>query len=79
MTNKKQELEQRLNREFEICDRHILRIEEALDELTDLLPMSVEDYVGLNNPLFRSIYLSFFQASRCYGGQNIPESIGISG
>ena len=54
MTNKKQELEQRLNREFEICDRHILRIEEALDELTDLLPMSVEDYVGLNSEQIRS-------------------------
>ena len=61
MTNKKQELEQRLNREFEICDRHILRIEEALDELTDLLPMSVEDYVGLNSemlwgPKYSGIY-----------------------
>ena len=40
MTSKKQELEQRLNREFEICDRHIQRIEEALGELADLLPMS---------------------------------------
>ena len=78
MTNKKQELEQRLNREFEICDRHILRIEEALDELTDLLPMSVEDYVGLNSEQIRCLD-QFFQASRCYGGQNIPESIGISG
>ena len=59
MTNKKQELEQRLNREFEICDRHILRIEEALDELTDLLPMSVEDYVGLKmlwGPKYSGIY-----------------------
>ena len=55
MTNKKQELEQRLNREFEICDRHILRIEEALDELTDLLPMSVEDYVGLNSEQIRCL------------------------
>lgn len=44
MTSKKQELEQRLNREFEICDRHMQRIEETLGELADLLPMSVEEW-----------------------------------
>lgn len=64
MTNKKQELEQRLNREFEICDRHILRIEEALDELTDLLPMSVEDYVGLNSEQIRCLDQFIFRFSK---------------
>ena len=63
MTNKKQELEQRLNREFEICDRHILRIEEALDELTDLLPMSVEDYEA-NSEQIRCLDQFIFRFSK---------------
>ena len=64
MTSKKQELEQRLNREFEICDRHIQRIEEALGELADLLPMSVEDYVGLNSEQIRCLDQFIFRFSK---------------
>ena len=45
MINRKQEIEERLRRECEICDKHILRINEALGELHVALPMSVDSYV----------------------------------
>ena len=37
MTNRKQEINERLQREFEICDKHILRINEALEDSPELL------------------------------------------
>ncbi len=40
MTNRKQEISERLEREFTICDKHILRVNEALEELSDTLPLS---------------------------------------
>lgn len=40
MTNRKQELSERLDREFEISDRHIQRIDEALQALQTDLPIS---------------------------------------
>ena len=35
MTNRKQEINERLQREFEICDKHIFRINEALKALSN--------------------------------------------
>ena len=40
MTNRKHEINERLQREFDICDKHILRINEALEELSSTLPLS---------------------------------------
>lgn len=39
MTTKKQEVVERLKRDFEVCDKHILRINEALGELRISLPV----------------------------------------
>ncbi len=33
MTEKKKEITERLEREFDVCDKHILRINEALEGL----------------------------------------------
>ena len=41
MTNRKQELMERLSREFDICDRHIQRIYESLEAMNKDIPMSV--------------------------------------
>lgn len=38
MTNRKQELMERLSREFDICDRHIQRIDEALEAMHTDIP-----------------------------------------
>ena len=42
MTERKQEIAERLEREFEVCDKHILRINEALKGLGLDLPMSAD-------------------------------------
>jgi len=36
MTEKKKEITERLEREFDVCDKHILRINEALEGLGSL-------------------------------------------
>lgn len=48
MTTKHQEIAERLSREFEIGDRHIQRIEEALNRLSSVLPLSLETYMDLD-------------------------------
>ena len=53
--NKKQELLERLQREFTICDRHNLRIEEALSGLRSVLPLSVETYADLDTEQIRCL------------------------
>ena len=53
MTNRKQEINERLQREFEICDKHILRINEALEELSAVLPLSSDNYATLNSEQIR--------------------------
>lgn len=64
MTNHKQELTERLAREFEICDRHIQRIHEALDALHADMPMSVDFYVGLDENQIRCIDQFIFRFSK---------------
>lgn len=44
MTEKKKEITERLEREFDVCDKHILRINEALEGLGVNIPMSADCY-----------------------------------
>ena len=62
--NKKQELLERLQREFTICDRHNLRIEEALSGLRSVLPLSVETYADLNTEEIRCLDQFIFRFSK---------------
>lgn len=48
MTGKKQELSERIQREFEICENHLSRIDEALEALEVALPLTVDAYVDLS-------------------------------
>lgn len=64
MMGKKQELKERLSRDFEICDRHILRIHEALAGLGVELPMSIDCYVHLNTEQIRCIDQFIFRFSK---------------
>lgn len=53
MITKKQEIAERLQREFDVCDKHILRINEALEELGVDLPMPADCYASLNKGQIR--------------------------
>lgn len=64
MTNRKQELTERLHREFDICDRHIQRIEEALHDLRVDLPMSVDCYAHLDAEQIRCMDQFIFRFSK---------------
>ena len=55
MTNRRQEINERLQREFDICDKHILRINEALGELSSTLPLTTESYAQLSSEQIRCI------------------------
>lgn len=64
MTNRKQEINERLQREFDICDKHILRINEALGELSSVLPLSSNDYATLNSEQIRCLDQFIFRFSK---------------
>ena len=64
MTNRKQEINERLQREFEICDKHILRINEALEELSTVLPLSCDNYATLNSEQIRCLDQFIFRFSK---------------
>lgn len=64
MTSKKQEIAERLQREFEICDRHLLRIDAALRELSDVLPLSAEAYNELSEEKIRCLDQFIFRFSK---------------
>jgi hypothetical protein len=64
MTVRKQELIERLYREFDICDKHIIRIDEALKSLGVDLPMSVDCYANLNSEQVRCIDQFIFRFSK---------------
>ena len=64
MTNRKQEISERLQREFEICDKHILRINEALKELSDILPLTAESYASLDSEQIRCLDQFIFRFSK---------------
>ena len=64
MTNRKQEINERLQREFEICDKHILRINEALEDLSSTLPLTAENYIQLGSKQIRCIDQFIFRFSK---------------
>lgn len=64
MISKRQEIAERLQREFEICDKHILRISEAVEGLGITLPMSVEYYKNLNTEQVRCVDQFIFRFSK---------------
>ncbi|MCD8270513.1 MAG: TM1812 family CRISPR-associated protein [Parabacteroides sp.] len=64
MTNRKQELIERLNREFDICDRHIQRIDEVLDAMHTDIPISVDCYMNLDENQIRCMDQFIFRFSK---------------
>ena len=64
MTQRKQEISERLDREFTICDKHILRIDEAMKELSAVLPLSNESYASLTSEQIRSLDQFIFRFSK---------------
>lgn len=60
----RQEIIERLEREFGVCDRHIVRINEALDSLGLDGPMSVEQYVDLSAEQIRCIDQFIFRFAK---------------
>lgn len=64
MTARKQEIIERLQREFDVCDKHILRINEAINGLGVLLPMSAECYANLNAEQVRCIDQFLFRFAK---------------
>lgn len=64
MTERKQEIVERLRREFEVCDKHILRISEALEGLDVELPMSSACYANLSAEQVRCIDQFIFRFSK---------------
>ena len=64
MTNRKQEISERLQREFDICDKHILRINEALTALSNILPLTAESYASLDSEQIRCLDQFIFRFSK---------------
>ncbi len=64
MTARKQEITERLHREFEICDRHIIRIQEALKGLGIEIPMSAVCYASLSEEQIRCLDQFIFRFSK---------------
>mgnify|MGYP000020967456 CR=1 FL=1 len=66
MTEKKKEITERLEREFDVCDKHILRINEALEGLGVNIPMSADCYSNLTTEQVRCIDQFIFRFSKIY-------------
>lgn len=64
MISRKQEITERLQREFEVCDKHVLRINEALEGLSVRLPMSADCYAKLNTEQVRCMDQFIFRFSK---------------
>ena len=64
MTLRKQEISERLDREFTICDKHILRIDEAMKELAAVLPLYNESYTSLTSEQIRCLDQFIFRFSK---------------
>lgn len=64
MTQRKQEISERLDREFTICDKHILRIDEAMKELAAVLPLYNESYTSLTSEQIRCLDQFIFRFSK---------------
>lgn len=64
MTAKRQETIERLQREYEVCDKHILRIGEALCGLRVHLPITLETYQSFDTDQIRCIDQFIFRFSK---------------
>ena len=64
MTQRKQEISERLEREFSICDKHILRIDEAMGALSSIIPLSNESYASLTSEQIRCLDQFIFRFSK---------------
>ena len=64
MSSRKEELIQRLRRDFEVCDRHVLRIHEALKGLSADLPLSAEVYDAFTPEQIRCIDQFLFRFAK---------------
>ncbi len=64
MTGRRQEIKERLQREFDICERHIMRIREALVCLNVQIPISQACYEALTEEQIRCIDQFIFRFSK---------------
>lgn len=64
MIGRRQEIIERLQREFDVCDKHILRINEALEGLGVELPMSPVCYANLSKEQVRCVDQFIFRFSK---------------
>lgn len=64
MTDRRQELKERLLREFEICDKHIVRIEGALKGLKERLPLDEKTYLNLDSEAVMCLDQFIFRFSK---------------
>ena len=64
MTAKKQETIERLQREYEVCDKHILRIDEALRGLKVDFPIALGTYQSFDSEQIRCIDQFIFRFSK---------------
>ncbi len=64
MNKTKNEIKERLLREFTICDRHTWRIKEALNELSELFPLQPDIYANLSSEKVRCIDQFIFRFSK---------------
>ncbi|MDR0940085.1 MAG: toxin-antitoxin system antitoxin subunit [Mediterranea sp.] len=64
MTDKQKEITERLKREFEVCDKHILRIHQAMERLGLPIPLSVDDYVYMNDEQIACVDQFIFRFSK---------------
>lgn len=53
-----------MQREFTVCDRHVLRINEALSGISDILPIQEEKYKALSVEQIRCIDQFIFRFSK---------------
>lgn len=64
MTDRQRELAERLEREFGICDKHIVRIEEALCELKPYFPLNEDTYLHLDSTSIMRLDQFIFRFSK---------------
>ena len=64
MTTARQELKERMERAFAVCDRQIQRIEEALSDLGMTMSMSVEEHSDLTREQIRCLDQFIFRFSK---------------
>ena len=64
MTGRREELAQRLRRDFEVCDRHVFRIREALEGLAVSSPLTVEQYSAFTSEQVRCVDQFLFRFAK---------------